>query len=146
DVAPRHFPRVLAGDEQKPLGEQTPTSGRLQLAQWIASRQNPLTARVMVNRLWQWHFGQGIVRTPSNFGKLGTPPSHPELLDYLALRFIQSGWSIRSMHRLLLLSAAYQQSSIPDPVALKADPGNLLFGRFVRRRLEAEELRDSLLA
>jgi mono/diheme cytochrome c family protein len=143
ETVPRRFPRLLAGDEQKPITEG---SGRLQLADWIVSPTNPLTARVMVNRIWQHHFGEGIVRTPNNFGKLGIPPTHPELLDYLAHRFVESGWSIKAMHRAIMLSAAYQQSSVPDPATLKADPDNLLFGRMNRRRLESEAIRDSLLA
>ena len=99
----------------------------------------------MVNRIWQHHFGEGIVRTPNNYGKLGTPPTHPELLDYLACQFVESGWSVKAMHRAIMLSAAYQQSSTPDPAVLKADPDNLLFGRMNRRRLESETLRDSML-
>jgi hypothetical protein len=142
DLAPRRFPRVLAGDGQKPI---TQGSGRLELADWIASPDNPLTARVMVNRIWQHHFGEGIVRTPNNYGKLGVPPTHPELLDYLAHRFVESGWSVKAMHRAIMLSAAYQQSSIPLPATFKDDPDNLLFGRMNRRRLESEPLRDSLL-
>jgi Protein of unknown function (DUF1553) len=143
ELVPRRFPRIIAGDEQKPITEG---SGRLQLADWIASPTNALTARVMVNRIWQHHFGEGIVRTPNNFGKLGTPPTHPELLDYLAHRFVDSGWSIKAMHRAIMLSAAYQQSSMPEAKTLKADPDNLLFGRMNRRRLESEAIRDSLLA
>ena len=143
DVAPRRFPRLLAGDDQKPITEG---SGRLQLANWIASGDNPLTARVMVNRLWQHHFGEGIVRTPNNYGKLGTPPTHPELLDFLSHRFVESGWFMKAMHRAIMLSATYQQSSIPLPAPLKADPDNLLFGRMNRHRLESEALRDSLLS
>jgi hypothetical protein len=141
-VVPRRFPRLLAGDERKPI---TDGSGRLQLAKWIASPDNPMTARVMVNRIWQHHFGEGIVRTPNNFGKLGSPPTHPELLDHLAHRFIESGWSIKAMHRLIMLSATYQQSSIASEKTLAADPANELFGRFNRQRLEAEAIRDSLL-
>jgi hypothetical protein len=140
---PRHFPRVLAGDRQPTI---TSGSGRLELARWIGSAENPLTARVLVNRLWQHHFGEGIVRTPSNFGRLGSPPSHPELLDWLARRFVESGWSIKALHRLILLSAAYQQASQVSPEMLRADPDNLLFGRMNRRRLEAEALHDSLLS
>ena len=142
DLVPRRFPRVLAGDDQPSVREG---SGRRQLADWVASPDNPLTARVMVNRIWQHHFGQGIVRTPNNYGKLGTPPTHPELLDYLAHRFIDSGWSIKAMHRTIMLSAVYQQSSVPLPATLKADPDNLLFGHVNRRRLESEALRDSML-
>lgn len=142
DTVPRSFPKILAHDKQPGAFSG---SGRLELAQWIASAENPLTARVMVNRIWQHHFGEGIVRTPNNYGKLGTPPTHPELLDHLALQFINSGWSIKAMHRAILLSAAYQQSSVPDPQTLQADPENLLFGHMNRRRLEAEAIRDSLL-
>jgi hypothetical protein len=140
---PRRFPRIIAGENQQPI---TQGSGRMQLAKWIASSANPLTARVMVNRIWQHHFGEGLVRTPGNFGKLGEPPTHPELLDYLARQFIQSGWSMKAMHRAIMLSATYQQASIPDRANLQSDPDNRLFGRMNRRRLEAEELRDCLLA
>ncbi len=143
ELVPRHFPVVLAGEKQAPI---TQGSGRLQLAEWLARPDNPLTARVMVNRLWQGHFGQGIVRTPSNFGKLGERPTHPELLDWLADQFVRSGWSMKAMHRLMMLSATYQQPSEPDEATLKADPDNRLFGRMNRRRLEAEEVRDNLLA
>jgi hypothetical protein len=140
---PRRFPRILAGENQPPI---TQGSGRMELARWIASPSNPLTARVMVNRIWQHHFGEGIVRTPGNFGKLGERPTHPELLDYLARQLIRSGWSIKAMHRAIMLSATYQQAGVAAPEMLKADPENRLFGRFNRRRLEAEEIRDALLA
>jgi hypothetical protein len=143
DLVPRQFPVVLAGDKQAPITEG---SGRLQLAKWLASADNPLTARVMVNRLWQHHFGQGIVRSPSNLGKLGERPTYPELLDWLADQFVRSGWSMKKMHRLMMLSATYQQVSEPDAEVLKADPDNRLFGRMNRHRLEAEAIRDSLLA
>ncbi|MCW5978850.1 MAG: DUF1553 domain-containing protein [Bryobacteraceae bacterium] len=115
-------------------------------AEWVASPENPLTARVMVNRIWQHHFGEGIVRTPSNFGKTGQPPSHPELLDWLATEFIRSGWSVKAMHRLMLSSNAYRMAS--DDVAENAaiDPENRLFWRMPRQRLEAEILRDQILA
>jgi hypothetical protein len=116
----------------------------VELAHWIASPSNPLTARVMANRLWQWHFGEGIVRTPNNFGKLGTPPTHPELLDYLASELIKSNWSIKAMHRRIMLSATYRESCGGD--GPKADPDNLLFGRANRRRLDAEAIRDTMLA
>ena len=105
---PRRFPEIVAGRQQTPI---TSGSGRLQLAQWLTRSDHPLTARVMVNRIWQQHFGEGIVRTPSNFGKLGQPPSHPALLDWLAREFVRGGWSIKHMHRLILRSATYQQSS-----------------------------------
>jgi hypothetical protein len=144
-VVPRHFPEIIAG----PPGEQPPIndgSGRLQLAEWLTKPDNPMTARVMANRLWQHHFGQGLVRTPSNFGKLGEPPTHPELLDWLANKFVESGWSMKAMHRMIMLSAAYQQSSQASPEALERDGDNRLFSRMNRRRLDAEQLRDSLLA
>jgi hypothetical protein len=142
-VVPRHFPTVLAGASAPSIGVE---SGRLELANWIASNNNPLTARVMVNRLWQHHFGEGLVRTPSNFGRLGEPPSHSELLDDLARRFVGSGWSIKAMHRLIMLSRTYQQSSKTSSQVVEADPGNRLLARMNRRRLEAEALHDSLLA
>lgn len=143
DLVPRHFPLIVGGDSQPPI---TSGSGRLELARWLASPEHPLTARVMVNRIWQQHFGAGIVRTPSNFGKLGERPTHPELLDYLARRFVAAGWSIKQMHREMMRSAAYQQASNPLPETGAADPGNQWFGRMNRRRLESEAIRDSLLA
>jgi hypothetical protein len=143
DLVPRRFPRIIAGDNQPPIKEG---SGRLQLARWLVSPDHPLTARVMVNRIWQHHFGQGIVRSPSNFGKQGERPTHPELLNYLAKRFVESGWSIKAMHRLIMLSAAYQQSSEPEPETFKKDPDNRFFGHMNRQRLEAEAIRDNLLA
>src|SRR5262249_42978549 len=117
-----------------------------QLADWLASPENPLTARVMVNRIWQHHFGEGLVRTPNDFGERGEKPTHPELLDHLAARFVESGWSVKTVHRLLMLSGVYQQSSRADATRAAGDPNNLLFGRMNRRRLEAEAVRDSLLA
>jgi hypothetical protein len=119
---------------------------RADLANWIASRENPLTARVLVNRVWQHHFGRGLVPTPSDFGIRGQRPTHPELLDWLAVEFMDSAWSIKHVHRLLLTSAAYQQSSKPSPEALAKDPDNRLFSRMIRQRLEGEVIRDSLLA
>ena len=141
DLAPRHFPEILAGRDQKPIAEG---SGRLQLAEWLTRPDNLLTARVMVNRIWQHHFGEGIVATPSNFGKLGGRPSHPELLDYLADQFVKSGWSIKAMHRQMMLSATYRQSCEGEKSNL--DPENRLLYHMSRRRLEAEGVRDSLLA
>jgi hypothetical protein len=143
DIVPRRFPVILAGAQQTPIGKG---SGRMELAQWIASPEHPLTARVMVNRIWEYHFGQGIVRTPSNFGKQGEPPTNPQLLDFLADRFVKSGWSIKQMHREILSSAAYQQSSEPSAETLKRDADNRLISRMNRRRLEAEAIRDNLLA
>ena len=118
---------------------------RVKLAEWIASPQNPLTARVLVNRLWHYHFGHGIVDTPSDFGANGSRPTHPELLDWLADEFVKSGWSIKHMQRLILLSAAFQQSSAPRADAAKVDADGLLLWRYTPRRLEAEAIRDSML-
>lgn len=142
-IVPRRLPVVLAGAEQPPLSEG---SGRMALAEWVASPSNPLTARVMVNRMWQHHFGEGIVRTAGDFGLRGDAPTHPELLDHLALSFADSGWSVKAMHRAMLLSAAYRQSSAPSPGLLAADPENRLFARMNRSRLTAEALRDAMLA
>jgi hypothetical protein len=137
---PRRFPVLLAGDHQPAIAKG---SGRLELANWLTRADHPLTARVMVNRLWQHHFGEGIVRTPNNFGERGERPTHPELLDYLAGRFVESGWSVKDLHRVIVLSATYQQSSRPSQAG---DPENRLFGRMNRRRLDAEAIRDSLLS
>jgi hypothetical protein len=139
----RRFPTILAGDDQPEL---PPGSGRLEFAQWLASPKNPLTARVFVNRVWQWHFGEGLVRTPSNWGLVGEKPSHPELLDYLAARFIEDGWSVKALHRRIMLSAAYQMSSDISAEAAEQDPGNRLLSHFSRRRLDVEEVRDAMLA
>ncbi len=129
---------------QVPEGAES--SGRRKvLASWIASPDNPLTARVMVNRIWQYHFGRGIVRSSSDFGFQGTPPTHPELLDWLAVRFVESGWSVKAMHRLIMSSATYQMSSRPNKGAYAIDPTNDRFWRFDMRRLSAEEIRDSIL-
>ncbi len=142
DLVPKRFPVVLAGASQPAI---TTGSGRRELATWITDPANPLPARVMVNRIWQWHFGDGIVRTPGNFGKAGERPTNPELLDYLAASFVEGGWSVKSMHRLLMLSNAYQMSSLATPDALERDADGALLSRFPPRRLEVEEIRDSLL-
>src|SRR6185369_10423082 len=139
---PRRFIEVLGGQT---LTSDAKGSGRYQLAEWIADPANPLTARVMANRLWHYHFGKGIVQTPSDFGRQGRPPTHPELLDWLARRFIESGWSMKAMHRLILSSQAYRMSCDGDAGAA-SDPSNDLLWKFRRRRLEAEAIRDSLLA
>jgi hypothetical protein len=118
---------------------------RLALADWIASPDNPLTARVMVNRIWQGHFGTGLVASPNDFGNNGVPPSHPELLDYLAAEFIRSGWSVKHLHRLIVASETYRQASLANPKAAAVDADNRLFWRFPSRRVEAEVLRDSIL-
>jgi hypothetical protein len=120
-------------------------SGRLQLADWLADDDNPLTPRVIANRIWQHHFGRGIVNTPSNFGTSGEAPTHPELLDWLAKRFIDSKWSIKKLHRLIMLSKTYRLASDFDPANAGLDPDNRLRWRFSRSRLDAEALRDALL-
>lgn len=140
-IEPRHFLTVLT--DARPLGEKS--SGRLELAHWIASKDNPLTARVIVNRVWRWHFGRGLVATTDNFGKLGEKPSHPGLLDWLASWFMEKGWSIKKLNSLILNSATYQMSSTASASVLKTDPANQLFSRAPLRRLAAESLRDSLL-
>jgi cytochrome c553 len=141
---PRRFPTILAHLNESPL--PTDRSGRLELADWLVRPDHPLTSRVMVNRLWRWHFGAGLVASTDNFGKLGERPSHPQLLDWLALRFVESNWSVKAMHRLIMHSSAYQLSSEFNAAAAERDPGNRLLWHFARRRLEAEEVRDALLA
>lgn len=143
DEAPRRFLRVLAGDNPAPFNKG---SGRLDLAECIANKDNPLTARVMVNRIWAYHFGRGIVNTPGNFGSLGERPTHPELLDYLAAQFVASGWSIKALHRQIMLSSAYQMNSEYNEQNAKSDPDNLYLWRMNRQRLEVEPWRDAMLA
>ncbi len=142
DQVERQFLQILAGDNRQPF---TNGNGRLELASAIVKSDNPLTARVMVNRVWLRHFGAGLVSTPSDFGTRGEPPTHPDLLDHLASYFIENGWSLKRLHRLIMLSRAYQQSSADNPAARKADPENSLLWRMNRRRLDFESLRDSLL-
>jgi len=137
----RDFLEVLAPEGQtKPF---TKGSGRLELAEAIV--EHPLAARVMVNRVWKWHFGTGIVNTPSNFGQVGERPSHPDLLEYLAQRFVDSGMSVKQLHRDILMSYTYRQSSDPSEEAMTKDPENRLYWRFNRQRLDAEQIRDSIL-
>lgn len=138
-------PRWVEADPVRRDGRDS-SGRRLELARWIVDPANPLTARVFVNRLWQHHFGRGIVASSSDFGHLGEKPTHPALLDWLAGRFRESGWDIKAMHRLILLSRTYRMSSEPDPDNLEKDPRNLHFWRIDMRRLTAEELRDSILA
>ncbi|MGP0062141.1 MAG: DUF1553 domain-containing protein [Isosphaeraceae bacterium] len=142
-AVPRRFLRVVAGPEPAPFKKG---SGRLELAQAIADARNPLTARVLVNRVWHWHFGKGLVTTPSDFGVRSDPPSHPELLDALAAQFLADGWSIKSLHRRIMLSSTYRQSSAPRPDAAMRDPENRLVWRFSPQRLDFESMRDSILA
>ena len=143
DKVPRQFLEIISGSSRQPF---TNGSGRLEMAQSIASRDNPLTARVFVNRVWMYHFGAPLVATPSDFGVRSDPPSHPELLDYLAARFIAEGWSIKKLHKLIMLSSAYQQSSADNTKASKIDPANQLLWRMNRKRLDFEAMRDTLLA
>jgi hypothetical protein len=138
----RGFPRIVTGiPAQKPSAQQ---SGRLELSHWLTQPNHPLTARVIVNRVWLWHFGEGLVRSPDNFGLRGDKPSHPELLDWLATWFVENGWSLKKLHTLICTSAVYQQSTLPQAPA--GDPGNVLLSHWSRSRLEAEELRDAMLA
>ena len=140
---PRQFLRVIAGDNPTPFSQG---SGRLELAQAIIDPANPLTARVIVNRIWQHHFGHGLVRTPSNFGAMGERPSHPQLLDWLARRFIQMDWSIKRLHRQIMLSSTYKLSSYFDQSNFEVDGENRLLWRMNPRRMDVEAWRDSLLA
>ncbi len=161
DPEPMHL--LNRGDPEQPKGEVDPATPaflesvslprsaddlerRKTLANWIADPKNPLTARVIVNRIWQWHFGMGLVETANDFGRAGTKPSHPELLDWLASEFVRSGWSVKRLHRLIVLSATYRQSHVIDPDARAIDADTRLLWRFPSRRLEAEAIRDSVLA
>jgi hypothetical protein len=139
---PRGFLEILGGQT---VGANAHDSGRLELAQWITDPHNPLTARVMVNRLWQYHFGSGIVATSSDFGSRGARPTHPELLDWLALQFIGNGWSVKSIHRMIMLSRAYQLAPDENEADETADPGNEYLWHYHRHRLEAESVRDAML-
>jgi hypothetical protein len=145
DEVPRKFLDVLGGERL----QNTKSSGRLELAQWLTDPSNPLTARVFVNRVWQWHFGKGLVATPNDFGTRGARATHPELLDHLAAEFVASGWDVRALHRRILLSATYQLAA-PQLVSPQSDEATIaspdLYTAFTRRRLNADELRDALLA
>lgn len=144
EKVPRGFLSAVNVPGAKPV--DTARSGRLELAEWIANPGNPLTARVQVNRIWQHLFGRGLVATTDNFGVLGKEPTHPELLDYLALRFVEQGWSLKQAIREMMLSRAYQLSSARNDAGVKGDPNNLYLWRATPRRLEAESIRDSILA
>jgi Protein of unknown function (DUF1553)/Protein of unknown function (DUF1549) len=138
---------MLADGAPEWSDETPPPSPRLALAKWITDPANPLTARVMVNRIWQWHFGSGIVATSNDFGRMGSRPSNPELLDWLANRFLEGGFRMKPLHRMILTSSAYQEDYLAEaPAAKDADPDDRLLWRFPRRRLSAEELRDAMLA
>ena len=142
EVVPRRMPAFFAGETQPGIADG---SGRRELAAWVASPRNSLTPRVIVNRVWQWHFGAGLVRTPNNFGLLSEPPAHPRLLDWLAARFVDDGWSLKKLHRRIMLSATYRQSSNVSREQFDLDPENRWLGRFAARRLEAEAIRDAML-
>ena len=142
------FPAVLnpPAVDMPPVPEDAKSSGKRRIfAEWVASAENPLTARVMVNRIWQYHFGRGIVRSSNDFGQLGTPPTHPELLDWLASEFIASGWRLKAMHKLIMTSNAYRMSAQSNPRCIQQDANNDLCWRFDMRRLTAEEIRDTVL-
>ncbi len=142
-VAPRGYLQAVAGSDQPPVREG---SGRLGLANWIASEANPLTARVMANRVWHHHFGRGIVASPDDFGRMGELPTHPDLLDHMAQRFMESGWSVKDLHRMIVTSSTYRAGSAESDLARSVDPSNALLSHFPVRRLEAEAIRDSVLA
>ena len=144
ELAPRRFLRILSGEAEPTRFAEG--SGRRELAEAVASASNPLTARVMVNRIWQHHFGVGLVGTPSNFGLLGDAPTHPALLDYLAVRFVESGWSMKAIHRELMLSATYQLGSAKDAQNEQSDADNRWLWRMGRKRLDVESWRDALLS
>jgi hypothetical protein len=142
--SPRGVPRLLDHLLARPPIPAN-HSGRLELAKWLTDSRNPLPARVMVNRIWHWHFGRGIVASPSDFGGRGQPPTHPQLLDWLASSFVADGWSIKQMHRLMMTSSAYRMSSRADDESQRIDPENRLLSHFARRRLEAEAMYDAML-
>jgi hypothetical protein len=142
EQVPRQFLRVLTGPARRPF---THGSGRLDLARSITAEDNPLCGRVIVNRVWMHHFGEPMVSTPSDFGTRSTPPDHPKLLDYQAARLQHDRWSLKSLHRLIMLSGTYQQASFDRPACRQADPENRLLWRFPRRRLDLEAMRDTLL-
>ncbi len=140
-----HFPEILGGIVPMDEPKASSNSRRRTLAEWITSPENPLTTRVMANRIWQHHFGRGIVRTPNNFGQLGIPPTHPQLLDYLATFLVDNDWRLKPLHRMIVTSSAYRMSSASSPDAMAFDPTNDLFWRYDMRRLTAEQVRDAVL-
>jgi Protein of unknown function (DUF1553)/Protein of unknown function (DUF1549) len=141
------LPSVLMRRQPDPPKPTEKTTGRrLWLARWLTSADNPLTARVMVNRVWQWHFGRGLVPTANDFGTAGEPPTHPELLDWLAAQFVADGWRLKALHRMIILSSVYQTSAAAPEEAVRADPKDVLLSHWRQRRLEAEAVRDSMLA
>jgi mono/diheme cytochrome c family protein len=145
EIVPRRFLEILSPDPKK-RPEWHDHSGRLELAKAIADPKNPMTARVLVNRVWQQHFGEGFVATPDDLGNMSSPPTHPELVDWLASRFVEDGWSLKKLHRLILLSSTYQESATANPKYGEVDPDNKLHWRYNLRRLDFEAVHDSLLA
>ncbi|MEC9094815.1 MAG: DUF1553 domain-containing protein, partial [Planctomycetota bacterium] len=143
-TVPRRFLKIINGDQRLEIGDDR--SGRLEFANWMTRPSHPLTSRVIVNRIWHWHFGRGIVQTVDNFGLLGQAPSHPELLDWLASRLISDGWSLKKLHREIMLSQTYRMSATGNPSAERIDPENQWLWRFRRRRLTAEETRDAVIS
>jgi hypothetical protein len=143
EIVPRQFLEIVAGPDRKPFPNDS--SGRLELAQAVVDPSNPLTARVLVNRVWQWHFGQAIVRTVSDFGTRSEPPTHPEMLDWMATWLMENGWSVKKLHKLMLLSSTYQQDSRPTAKGMKTDATNQWLWRYNLRRLDFEEIRDTML-
>ncbi len=142
-LAKRRFPQILASTQATPIPEST--SGRLELAQWMTRPDHPLTSRMIVNRVWHWHFKRGIVSSVDNFGLLGQKPTHPELLDWLASHFVANAWSVKQLHRTIMLSQTYQMGSQMSHKAAELDPENELRWQFQRRRLMGEETRDSII-
>ena len=142
------FPSALVDEKHADLSAEAKKHPRIALAKWLTAPEHPLTARVFVNRVWQYHFGRGIVETPNDFGVNGAAPTHPELLDYLANEFVRNGMHLKPLHRLIVLSSTYRQASrSPDAKLNHAkDPDDRLLWQFPRRRLSAEELRDAMLA
>jgi hypothetical protein len=140
------LPAFLPGGGPLPDGSEENTQRRARLARWLVSAENPLTARVIANRVWQWHFGRALATTPNDLGIAGSPPSDPELLDWLACELIEKRWSLKDLHRVVLLSSTYQQSALRETEAIAADPDNVLLAGFPRRRLEAEAVWDHLHA
>jgi len=145
-MAPGFPAALLAGRREAQAATVPPGKRRAALAQWLTAPNNPLTARVLVNRIWGWHFGQALVRTPNDFGAQGEPPTHPALLDWLARDLVDQGWSLKHLHRRIMLSKTYQMQSVADKAGLRVDPEDRLLSHFPRRRLEGEAIRDAMLA
>ena len=146
EAVPPAFPAMLAGGKTIEDDPEKKLARRKALALWLTEPDHPLTARVMVNRVWHWHFGRGIVGTPNDFGRQGEEPTHPELLDWLASEFVSQGWSLKKLHRMILLSETYQRSTVAHEGNAKVDANNRYLWRMNRQRLDAETLRDSVLA